>query len=323
MHTGRNDVVTGDVNRPTHGRPTPLSLQSDGRKHARRFTEWSYYVFAATALLTVSFLIGIFIFLALIGLRVFAHIPVTEFLFGTYWNPNSFGEPSWGTMPLLAGTILVSVTSLVISVPLGMAVAVYLAEIASPKVREVLKPFVEMIASIPTVVLGLLGLLFLAPFVAKVFGLSNALNALTASILVAIVALPTIASICEDALSGVSNRHRDTSYALGASRWTTIRRVVIPAARSGLIAGILLGLGRVIGETMIVLMVAGNSVKLPSSLLDPVRPITANIAIEVKEVVVGSVHWEALFAIGLILFTFTFIINVIADFFIHRGGVRV
>lgn len=282
-------------------------------------TELSYYVFAASAALTVVFLIGIFVFLAWIGLRAFVDIPIPELLFGTYWNPNSFGDPSWGTASLLVGTLIVSTLALIISVPFGMAVAIYLAEVASKKVREVLKPFVEMIASIPTVVLGLLGLLFLAPAVANVFHISNALNALTASILVAIVALPTIASICEDALSSVSKRHRDASYALGASRWMTIRRVVIPAARSGLIAGILLGLGRIIGETMIVLMVAGNSVKFPTSLLDPVRPITATIAIEVKEVVVGSVHWEALFAIGLMLFVYTFIINIIADFFIHRG----
>jgi phosphate transport system permease protein len=287
-------------------------------RRTRVFTEWSYYVFAATALLTVSFLIGIFFFLAWIGLQALFQIPLSEFLFGTHWNPNSFGEPSWGTASLLLGTLIVSLVSLALSVPLGIAVAIYLAEVASPKVRETLKPFVEMIASIPTVVLGLLGLLFLAPFIAKIFGLSNALNALTASILVAVVALPTIASICEDALSSVSKRHRDASYALGASKWTTIRRVVVPAARSGLIAGILLGLGRIIGETMIVLMVAGNSIKLPQSLLDPVRPITANIAIEVKEVVVGSLHWEALFAIGLLLFLITFLINVVADFFIHR-----
>lgn len=281
--------------------------------------EYSYYLFGGTAFLAVASLVGIFIFLAIIGLRAFADIPATEFLFGTYWNPNSYADPSWGIASLIAGTLLVSVVSLLISVPLGLAIAIYLAEIASPNVREAVKPFVEMIASVPTVVLGLLGLLYLAPFLAELFHISNALNALTASLLVGVVALPTIASICEDALSSVSKRHRDASYALGASQWRTISRVVVPAARSGLIAGVLLGLGRIIGETMVVLMVAGNSVKFPTSILDPVRPMTANIAIEVKEVVVGSLHWEALFAIGLVLFAVTFVINVVADFFIERG----
>jgi phosphate transport system permease protein len=175
-----------------------------------------------------------------------------------------------------------------------------------------------MIAGVPTVVLGLLGLLFLAPVIAGFFGLSNGLNALTASILVAVVVLPTIASICEDALSGVSKRHREASLAMGATRWMTISKVVIPAASSGIIAGILLGLGRIIGETMIVLMVAGNSIAFPDSILDPVRPMTAAIAIEIKEVVVGSLHWKSLFAIGLLLFAYTFMLNFIADLFIHR-----
>jgi phosphate transport system permease protein len=183
--------------------------------------------------------------------------------------------------------------------------------------REVLKPVIEMIAGIPSVVLGLIGLLFLAPSVAKTFSISNGLNALSASILVAIATVPTIASLCEDALSGVPKRLSEASLALGATQWTTIRRVLVPAARSGIGASIMLGLGRAIGETMVVLMVAGNSLAFPHSFLDPVRPMTATIAIEIREVVVGDLHWQSLFAVGLVLFIITFVINSITDLFLR------
>ncbi|MEK9177094.1 MAG: phosphate ABC transporter permease subunit PstC [Patescibacteria group bacterium] len=283
-----------------------------------RRIEWSQIFFGTVASLTVVFLCGIFFFLAVIGLGVFAEVPIIEFFFGTLWNPSAYSAPSWGTLSLLLGTIIVSATALVIVVPLGLSSAIYVSQLASPRTREILKPAIEMIASVPSVVLGLLGLLYLAPLIAGIFGMTNGLNALTAAILVAIAALPTIASICEDALSSVSKRYRDASYALGATQWMTIRRVIVPSARSGLIAAILLGFGRIIGETMIVLMVAGNALALPRSLLDSVRPMTATIAIEVKEVVVGSIHWEGLFAIGLSLFVYTFILNLIADMFIHK-----
>ena len=277
-----------------------------------------YYVVISTAALTVAALCGIFIFLAVVGLRAFSEIPFHSFLFGLEWNPTSYDTATWGTGVLFFGTVIVSAIALVVTVPLGFSMAVYLSEIATRNVREVLKPLIEMIASIPSVVLGLLGLLFIAPLIGRLFGLSNGLNAFTAGFLVAIAALPTIASICEDALSSVSNRYRDASYALGASKWVTIKRIVVPAAASGILAAVLLGFGRIIGETMIVLMVAGNSVAIPHSIFDPVRPITANIAIEMKEVVTGGLHYEALFAVGLLLFVYTFAINVIADIFIKN-----
>ena len=277
-----------------------------------------YYVVISTAALTVAALCGIFIFLAVVGLRAFSEIPFHSFLFGLEWNPTSYDTSTWGTGVLFFGTVIVSAIALVVTVPLGFSMAVYLSEIATRNVREVLKPLIEMIASIPSVVLGLLGLLFIAPLIGRLFGLSNGLKAFTAGFLVAIAALPTIASICEDALSSVSNRYRDASYALGASKWVTIKRIVVPAAASGILAAVLLGFGRIIGETMIVLMVAGNSVAISHSLFDPVRPITANIAIEMKEVVTGGLHYEALFAVGLLLFVYTFVINVIADIFIKN-----
>lgn len=274
--------------------------------------------FSVCGILAVAVLLSIFIFLANTGLRAFTRVPVAEFFFSTNWNPTSYFEPAWGIGALALSTALITVTALAMAVPLGLICAIYLAEIASRPVRETLKPLIEMIAGVPSVTLGLIGLLYLAPLIAKTFGLSNGLNALTAAILVGIVAIPSIASVGEDALTAVPRQLRASSYALGASRWTTIWHITIPAARSGLVAAIMLGLGRIIGETMIVLMVAGNSRALPHSLFDPVRPMTANIAIEIKEVIVGSLHWQSLFAIGLILFVITFLINTVADVLIHK-----
>ena len=288
-------------------------MQRNGRAH-----DYPRFIFSALAALTVVCLVGIFAFLFSIGIRVFQHIPASDFFWGTDWNPTAFGQPQWGIGGLFASTLIITGLTVLLSFPFGFCIALYLSEVASVTVREWLKPLIEMIASIPSVVLGLLGLLFLAPLVAQVFGRSNGLNALTAAVLVAIAALPTIASICEDALSSVPQRYKHASFALGATQWDTVRYVVIPAARSGLLAAMILGLGRIIGETMIVLMVAGNSRAFPHSVLDPVRPITATIAIEVKEVVIGSVHWEGLFAIGLVLFLFTFVINLLADVLIRR-----
>ncbi len=274
------------------------------------------------AFLTVGLLVGIFLFLFFSGFSAVKEIGLKTLILGTTWNPIAYGQPSWGGLPLIIGTLFVTVVALLIAVPMGVASAIYISEIASPRFREILKPAIEMIASVPSVVLGLLGLLFLAPFIARIFHLSNGLNALTAGILVAIAALPTIASICEDTLRAVPQKYRQSSLALGATQWTTIKSVVLPAAKSGLLAAVMLGLGRIIGETMIVLMVAGNSSALPHSLLDPVRPMTANIAIEIKETVVGSLHWESLFAIGLGLFVITFVVNFLADLLIHRNEIR-
>lgn len=272
----------------------------------------------AIAALTVLLLVGIFAFLFISALGAFRVIGLREFFLGTNWNPTSYHAPSWGIVSLFVGTAMVSAVSLAIAVPFGIALAIFLSELAPLQLREVLKPLIEMIASIPTVILGLLGIVFLGPVIARFFGLSNGLSAFTAALLVALAALPTIASISEDALTGVPRRLREASLALGATHWQTVRRVVLPAAARGIAAAVMLGLGRVVGETMIVLMVAGNSRAFPTSLFDPVRPMTANIAIEIKEVVVGSLHWQALFAIALVLFLFTFAVNFFADVMIRR-----
>lgn len=276
------------------------------------------WFFAINGFSTVFIVMGIFVFLAIIGLQAFGHISPFEFFFSTDWNPTSYVKPSWGILSLVVGTLYIAVFSLIIAVPLGVACAIYLAQIASPTVREILKPAIEMIAALPSVVLGLLGLLILAPLIADVFGLNSGLNALTASILVAIMALPTIISISEDAITSVPKNYSDASLALGANHWQTIRHVVVPAAMSGIVAAVMLGLGRVVGETMVVLMVAGNARALPTGFFDPVRPMTATIAIEIKEVVVGDVHYQALYAVGLVLFIMTFAVNFAADIYLHR-----
>jgi phosphate transport system permease protein len=241
-----------------------------------------------------------------------------EFLFGTLWNPTAYAQPSWGILGLFVGTVMITLSSLLLAVPLGIAAAIYLAEIASPRTRELVKPAIEMIAGIPSVVLGLIGLLFLAPLVARIFHLSSGLNALTSALIVAVMVLPTIISISEDVLTSLPKEFREASLALGATRWQTIKMTLLPAASSGIVAAVMLGLGRAVGETMAVLMVAGNSVAMPHSLFDPARPMTANVAIEIKEVVQGSVHYQALFAIALALFLITFIVNLLSDRIIER-----
>ncbi|MFA5791570.1 MAG: phosphate ABC transporter permease subunit PstC [Candidatus Paceibacterota bacterium] len=289
------------------------------KKSVRFYENLPRLVFGAIAALTVLALVSILVFLLMNGIGAFKEIGISEFFFGSNWNPTSFHSPSWGILSLVASTFMISILALFIALPFGLSIAIYLSELASRRKREILKPLIEMISSIPSVVLGFLGILFLAPSVAKIFNLSNGLNTLTASILVAIAALPTIASICEDALSSVSLGLRETSFALGATKWTTIKRIVLPAAGSGITAATMLGLGRIIGETMIVLMVAGNSRAFSFSFLEPIRPMTSSIAIEIKEVVVGSLHSESLFAIGFTLFVITFIINLLADILIHKN----
>jgi len=279
-------------------------------------------VFTAAGITAILLLFGIFVFLANVGMGAFSEISFWHFISGDMWNPDAYGSPSWGILTLLVSTLYVTAGALAISIPLGIACAIYLSELAPAWVRESLKPAIEMIDSIPSVVLGVFGLLILAPLLAYVLGLPNGLNALSASILVAVLTLPTIITISEDAIGSVPLSYRAASFALGASRWQTIRAAVVPAATSGIVAACMLGMGRAIGETMVVLMVAGNAKAMPTSILDPVRTMTANIAIEIKEVVVGSLHYEALFAIGLVLFVMTFAINLLVDIILTRYEVN-
>ncbi|HLD00689.1 MAG TPA: phosphate ABC transporter permease subunit PstC [Candidatus Nanoarchaeia archaeon] len=276
------------------------------------------FIFSATGAIALLTLIGIFLFLFTTGIKSFTQVSAGDFFTGRDWNPTAYQEPQWGILGLLVSTAMITLGSLVIAIPLGIAAAIYLSEIARPNVREIVKPIIEMIAGIPSVVLGLLGILFLAPAIADLFNLSSGLNALTSSIIVGIMVLPTIVSISEDVLRSLPKEFREAGLALGATKWQMIRMTLLPAGLSGLSAAVLLGLGRAIGETMVVLMVAGNSRAMPTSFFDPIRPITANIAIEIKEVVKDSLHYQTLFAMGLVLFALTFVINFISDLIIQK-----
>ncbi len=273
----------------------------------------------------IGFVILIFGFLLREGLPFFVSVPVGN-LVGTQWYP-TFGL--FGTLPLILGSILVTFVAVALSLPMGLATAVFVREVAPPWTREVLKPIIEVLAGIPSVVLGFFGMTILAPLVRQVLGAPTGLTAFSGAVLLAYMSLPTMISVAEDALDAVPKSYRDASLAMGATRWQTIWRVVVPAARSGIVTAVMLGLGRAIGETMAVMMVTGNAARMPvtlDSLFRPVRTMTATIAAEMGEVAGGSVHYHALFGIGIILFVLTFLVNLFAALTIfqkkRRGGLR-
>lgn len=239
---------------------------------------------------------------------------------GTRWYPI---EGLFGFLPLIAGSLVVTIGAVVIAVPLGLITAIYLGEIAPPSQREVLKPIIEVLAGIPSIVLGFVGWVALAPLVQQL-GATTGLTALTGSLILAYMALPTIISISEDALYAVPKAYRDGALAIGATQWQTIWRVVLPAARSGIVIAVMLGIGRAIGETMAVMMVTGNAANIPALgpglFLQPVRTMTATIAAEMGEVQRGSLHYSTLFAIGVVLFVITFGINYVAGRLIGASG---
>ena len=266
---------------------------------------------------SIIFVALIFVFLMKEGLAVFKAVSLKDFLFGKQWYPIS-EPPQLGIFPLILGSVWVTLGAAVISVPIGIACALYIGEIARGKVKETLKAGIELLAAIPSVVLGFIGMVTLVPWVKSTFHLGTGLTALSGSIMLAFMAMPTIVSIAEDALYAVPKSYKEAAFALGATHWQTIRRVILPAASSGILAAVMLGIGRVIGETMAVMMITGNSAIIPHTLLQPVRTLTATIAAEMGEAVVGSEHYFALFAIGIVLFFISFAINVTADLFLHR-----
>lgn len=236
-----------------------------------------------------------------------------EFFLGDEWFPTATPAPLFGIVPLVMGTLWVSLAAILFALPLGMAVAIYMAELANDKVRKVLKPIIELLAGIPSVVYGFFGLVVIVPLIQQVFGLPVGETALAGSIILAIMALPTIITVAEDSIRNVPRAVKEASLALGATQWQTIRRVVLPYSVSGIMAAVVLGIGRAIGETMAVLMVTGNSAIIPHGLLEPVRTIPATIAAELGEAPNGGVHYEALFLLGCILFVITLIISITAE----------
>lgn len=237
-----------------------------------------------------------------------------DFFGGKEWYPTSTPSAQFGLLPLLLGTLWVSLGAILLSLPFGIAVSVYLAEIASMRVRNFLKPVIELLAGIPSVVYGFFGLVVIVPFLQQTFHLPVGETALAGSIVLGIMALPTIITVAEDAMRTVPRAMKEASLALGATQWQTIYRVVIPYAKSGITSAAVLGIGRAIGETMAVLMVTGNAAVIPHSLLEPVRTIPATIAAELGEAAAGSGHYQALFALGCILFLITMIISISVEF---------
>ncbi len=265
----------------------------------------------------ILFVVLIFVYLIREGAPAFVQVPLGELL-ADRWYPV---EGYFGLWPLILGTLIVTAGAAIISLPLGLATAIFIAEIAPRWARDLLKPFVEVLAGIPSVVLGFIGMLALAPLVRQFTSAPTGLTALTGSLLLALMSLPTIISVAEDAIDAVPKSYRDGALALGVTRWQMIWRVVVPAARSGILTAMMLGIGRAIGETMTVMMVTGNAARIPvgpGDLLLPVRTMTATIAAEMGEVAQGSTHYHVLFAIGISLFVITFAINMAAAAVVFR-----
>ena len=275
-------------------------------------------VFGYSAIL---FVVMIFYFLISEGFPAITEVSFSEFL-KTRWYPI---EEYFGILPLLVGSLVVTVGALIIAVPIGLLTAIYIAEVASPQTKEILKPLVELLGGFPSVVLGFLGLLILSQYVRQILALPTGLSALTGALLLAGIAIPSIVSISEDALDTVPKSYRDASLALGATEWQTIWWVTLPAAKSGVLTAIMLGIGRAIGETMVVLMVTGNAPMMPtglSTVINPTRTMTATIAAEMGEVANGSTHYHVLFFIGIVLFIITLIVNIFASTFVFRRKKR-
>lgn len=302
-------------------------------------------IISAIGLTSVIILLLIGFFLFKEAFYIFFKAGVMKVLFGMEWYP-TYDPPSFGMLPLLAGTLAVTILTAVMAIPLGLATAVYIAEIAHHKVKEFLKPLIEMLASFPSVVLGFFGMVIIAPLLSnwlspilseqlpeilrstglpfisttladfcydKLF-IASGLNISTAALMLTVRAIPVISSIAEDALTAVPRTYREASYSLGANKWETILKVVIPASVSGLSVAVILGIGTIIGETMIVLMVAGGAAVIPCGIFDPARPMPSAIAAEMAEAPYQSLHYHALFGVGALLFFITFLLSLLSDY---------
>ncbi len=274
-------------------------------------------IFVAAGLFSLVIMGLIVLFLFKEGVGLFATVSVSDFLFGQFWYP-TYDPADFGILPLILGSVAVTVVSSAIAVPLGVGTALYLGEVAGHRTREILKPVVELLAGLPSVVLGFVGMVVLAPLLQEWWDIPTGLNIFNASLMLALMAIPTIASISEDALHAVPQELVDASLALGATRLETLSRVVVPGALSGIGTAVILGMSRAMGETMVVLMVAGGAAQIPGSIFDSVRPLPATIAAEMGETPFGSEHYHALFAIGIVLFLLTLGFNLVAAWVSNR-----
>jgi phosphate transport system permease protein len=291
-----------------------ISYTTSGRHRKERSIRLLFFAIALASIITLGLIL---LFLFMEGLPIFKKVSVQDFLFGKYWYPTD--DPAeFGIFALIMASIAVTGVSAVISIPLGILTALYLAEAASSRIRQWVKPIVELLAALPSVVIGFFGMVIVAPFLQNVFNVATGLNLFNASLMLAFMSIPTICSISEDAIFGVPAELKEASLALGATRWETIWRVIIPASISGICTAVILGMSRAVGETMVVLMVAGGAAMVPGSLFDPVRPMPASIAAEMAEAPFRGDHYYALFATGIVLFAFTLLFNVVADYISNR-----
>jgi phosphate transport system permease protein len=280
-----------------------------GRGRIERAVKAAFFIVACASILTLGLIV---VFLFWEGVPIFRKVTVFDFVFGEYWYP-TYEPADFGIFPLIVASMAVTGLSSLIAVPLGVLSALYLSEAASAGVREIVKPVIELLAALPSVVIGFFGMVIVAPLLQRILDIPTGLNLFNASVMLAFMSIPTICSISEDAIFSVPRDLKEASLALGATGWETIWRVTIPAAVSGICTAVILGMSRAIGETMVVLMVAGGAAAIPRNVFDPVRPMPASIAAEMAEAPFRGDHYHALFATGIVLFFFTLLFNMLAD----------
>ena len=288
--------------------------KAENRRKKEQGIRTLFFLIASASIITLSLIV---LFLFMEGLPIFKKVSVKAFLLGKLWYPTS-DPPDFGIFALIMASVAVTAVASLISIPLGVMTAIYLAEVASWRLREVVKPIVELLAALPSVVIGFFGMVVVAPLLQDLLNVATGLNLFNAGLMLAFMSVPTICSISEDAIFGVPAELKEASLALGATHWETIWRVIIPASISGISTAVILGMSRAIGETMVVLMVAGGAAMVPTSLFDPVRPMPASIAAEMAEAPFRGDHYYALFATGIVLFAFTFLFNLVADYVSNR-----
>jgi len=305
------------------GRHGSYAGQLDARGPSWYLDKFAQIAFFVGGVSAVIFIVGIFVFITKEGLSfIIGDFNLKEFFTSTRWAPTSERHPTYGALALITGTASVTGMAMVVAIPFSLGAAIYIGEFASGKKREALKVLVELLAAIPSVVWGFIGLSIMNSLIIKLFNVPIGLNILNAGIILGLMAAPIMTTIAEDALKAVPDEYRQAAEAMGATKWQVIRRVVIPAGKNGLVSAVLLGIGRGFGETMAVLMASGHAIQMPGSIFDSVRALTATIAAELGETAVGSPHYGALFTLGILLFLVTFLINLTADIVVRRGTRR-
>lgn len=274
-------------------------------------------IFKTTGMSVLVLLGGILAMLIYNSFAFFLDVKPLEFITGMEWNPTA-SLPKYGMFPLILSTSLVTLGAMLIAIPLGIGTAAFISEYAGTRLKNILKPTIEMLAAVPSVVIGFLGIVLVSPSIAKLADLPNGLNALNGAILLAVMALPTIITVAEDAIHAVPKTYKEASYGIGATKWQTLTKVILPAASPGIISAVMLGVGRAIGETMTVLMATGNASLIPHGFFDSVKTMTATIAIEMGEVPYQTTHYYGLYALATVLFFMTLLANILGEYFINR-----